>query len=56
MDLQYLDQLALINQIKGEEFKIGDDWLMRFHNRNRVSDISKIKRLIFEEGHKIIEM
>ena len=50
-DLKLVDQLTLINQGNGGEFKIDENGVMRFGDRVCVLDVPELKKSILEEGH-----
>src|SRR4051812_13508747 len=42
----------LINQCKGGEFRVDDNCVMRYGNIVCILGVSKLKKIILEEGHK----
>lgn len=42
----------LINQNKGDEFRIDENGVIRFRDRVYVLDVPELKNSILEEGHK----
>ena len=47
-----VDQLMLINQNKGGEFRIDENGMIRFRDMICVQDVPEIKRSILEKGHR----
>ena len=51
-DLKLVDQLTLINQGNGGEFKIDENGVMRFRNRVCIPDVPELKKSILKEGNR----
>ena len=51
-DLKLVDQFNLINQGKGDKFRIDENGAMRFGDRVYVPDVPELKKSILEEGHQ----
>jgi hypothetical protein len=51
-DLSLVEKLTLINQGRGGDFRIGEDGIMRCHDRVCVPAIPDLKKRILEEGHR----
>ena len=47
-DLKLVDQLTLINQGKGDKFRIDENGAMRFGDRVYVPDVLELKKSIIE--------
>lgn len=47
-----VDQLMLINQNKGDDFRIDENGVMMFKDRIYVPDVPELKKSILEEGHR----
>ena len=43
--------MTLINQGKGDKFRIDENGVMRFGDRVCVLDVTELKKIILEEGH-----
>jgi len=50
-DLKLVDQVVLVNQGKGEDFKLSENGVLMFRDRVCVPDVLELKRQILNEGH-----
>lgn len=50
--MEHVDRVALVNQGKGEDFRLGENCVLRFRDRVCVPDVLEHKRWILEEGHR----
>jgi hypothetical protein len=51
-DVRLVDQLVLINQNKGGDFRIDETGVMRFRDKVCVPYVPELKKSILEEGHR----
>jgi len=51
-DLKLVDQVVLVNQGKGEDFKLSENGVLMFRDRVCVPDVLELKRQILNEGHR----
>ena len=52
MDLEHVDHLILVNQGKGVEFKLGENDVLKFHDRVCIPGVPELKKRISKEGHQ----
>lgn len=53
LDFQLLDRLVLVNQGKQVDFRVDENEILNFWDKVCVPDMSKLKKMILEESHKI---
>ena len=51
MDLKLLDRLVLVNRSKGVDFRLNENDVLMFRDRDCVPDLPELKKRILEEGH-----
>jgi hypothetical protein len=51
-DLELVDRVVLVNQGKGVDFKLDENDVLMFRDRDCVPDVPEHKKRIFEEGRK----
>jgi hypothetical protein len=51
-DLELVDQVVLVNQGKGGDFRLGENDVLMFRDRVCVPDVLELKRRILDEGHR----
>ncbi|MCI44878.1 hypothetical protein A2U01_0066117, partial [Trifolium medium] len=51
-DKRLMEKLVLINEGKETNIKVDENGVMRFHGRVCVPDVSELKKMIMEEGHR----